>query len=288
MYSSLIQILTSIFQPYQYYKNSSLLLWIQVNLILRKKMCRYIVLLFLTSTFNVKSHDVKDLPYNDSKAIFDFVKQILKNNNDITILEAGSYDGTDTLEMHKIWPNAQIHSFEPIPTLFNRLVNNVRGIKNIHCYSSALSDKTGTAEIYLSEDTWGRVTGSSSLLPPKEHLIYSPGALFNKKIPVNTITINDWAISNNIHKVNFMWLDMQGYELPVLMQSQNILATVEVIVTEVEFVEAYAGQYLFKDIKNWLEEQGFVLAAKNFDSEKKYWFGDAIFVRKNIGFNNDN
>ena len=242
-------------------------------------MRKYPIFFLLILVIINQSRAVTILPYNDSKAMLKFVKTILNQDN-ITIVEAGAYDGSDTIEMHKMWPNAQIHSFEPIPALFNRLVRNVKNIKNIHYYQLALSDKTGTSVMYLSEDSWGNVNGSSSLLSPKEHLIYSPGALFNKKINVNTITINDWVKFNNVNKINFMWLDMQGYELHALMQAENILDTVEVIVIEVEFVEAYAGQYLYDDVKIWLEGRGFVLAAKSFDSETAYWFGDAIFVKK--------
>jgi len=73
-----------------------------------------------------------------------------------------------------------------------------------------------------------------------------------------------------------MWLDMQGYELNALMAAPGILSTVRVIVTEVEFVEAYEGQYLFDDIKLFLENRGF----KFLGLVANYgWCGDALFVR---------
>ena len=73
-----------------------------------------------------------------------------------------------------------------------------------------------------------------------------------------------------------MWLDLQGMEYEALKSSPKILATVKAILLEVEFVEAYKGQILFKDIKKWLESENFKMVALN---HKPTWFGDALFVR---------
>jgi len=73
-----------------------------------------------------------------------------------------------------------------------------------------------------------------------------------------------------------MWLDMQGYELNALKACSAILKTVKVILTEVEFVEAYEGQYLFVEVKQWLEQQGFTMIAR---TAYPHWFADALFVR---------
>ena len=117
-------------------------------------------------------------------------------------------------------------------------------------------------------------------MPPKDHLIFAPHIAFKKEIQIKAITLDDWAQHFDIQNIDFMWLDMQGFELNVLKASSHILKTVKVIATEIAFLEAYAGQYLYKDVKEWLEGQGFTLIAITFDPQNNRSFqGDAIFVR---------
>jgi hypothetical protein len=60
-----------------------------------------------------------------------------------------------------------------------------------------------------------------------------------------------------------------------------------VVYTEVEFVEVYEGQYLYEDIKSWMNANGFRLAATDFDETQiateiehhRYW-ANALFVKR--------
>ncbi|MBS0628577.1 MAG: FkbM family methyltransferase [Verrucomicrobia bacterium] len=195
------------------------------------------------------------------------------------IVEAGTYDGQDTVELSKLLPEAQIYTFEPVPELFNKSAKRLESFNNIKIYNHALSDKTGKGTMYLSEQKGaaGIVSMSSSLLAPKEHLIYSPDTLFKNTIEVSTTTIDNWAEENNISTIDVLKLDIQGNELNVLMASPKILSTVKAVLIEVEFVEAYEGQYLFEEIKLWMEEWGFELDTL---FNACGWFGDALFIRK--------
>lgn len=240
-------------------------------------------LMFITSN-NLTLPSIKTLKLGDLKAMINFVKPYLPKNP--VILEAGAFDGSETIKMKTVWPESKIYTFEPVTELYEKLKYNTRNLKNVHCFKLALSDKDGMATFYLSENSNfpGVVSMSSSLLKPKEHLNHAPEVLFKNKIAVQTITLNKWSRLNNVTKIDFLWLDMQGYELNALKATpKNLLDTVRAIVTEVEFTEAYKGQYLYKDVKKWLEEKGFVLIGKNFDEKNRgHWFGDAIFVKKNL------
>lgn len=219
--------------------------------------------------------DVKHgAPAND-----DVVKRIKKHlPAKPIIVEAGAYDGADTIELSRLLPKAKIFSFEPIPELFAKASLAVKNHKKVHLYNYALSDRTGKAVIHTSEERQnpGIVSMSSSLLEPKEHLEYSHDTLFNKDIEVDTINLDEWAISVNLPRIDFLKLDIQGYELNVIKAAPKIFSTVKALLLEVEFVEAYKGQYLYQDIKNWLEAQGFELNCLYVNS----WFGDALFIRK--------
>ncbi len=214
----------------------------------------------------------------NSEYVFDIVRKVLPKNP--IIIEAGAFDGWDTMKMINIFPEATIHAFEPDPDNYTKLLLNTADKLNIFTYQLALSNSTGKATFYQSNDP--NKTGNSisgSLLKPKEHLNLSK-MQFNSTVEVNTITINDWAKKNNITHADFLWFDMQGTELHALKAGLDILKTVKVIYTEVLFVEAYAGQYLYHDLRVWLEGHGFKLVAKDFeDSDKSRWFGNIIMVR---------
>ncbi|MBY0110251.1 MAG: FkbM family methyltransferase [Candidatus Babeliaceae bacterium] len=214
--------------------------------------------------------------FREPRDALKIVKKYLPDNP--IILEAGSFDGEDTIFVANFWPYSTIYSFEPVPQIYKKFCKNTKKYAQIKGFNIALGDSCGKKSFYVSSDakTPHIPSQSSSLLQPKEHLIYAPHIQFNKVIEVDCFTIDAWAAENNVKKIDLMWLDMQGNELQTLQASPNILNTIKAIITEVEFVEAYKGQSLYEDVKQWLESQGFTLVALSTTPE---WFGDAIFVR---------
>jgi len=239
--------------------------------------------IFIFFILNLNANDIVILPYIDNQAALSFIQQYFPDKNPI-IVEAGAFDGTDTLRMIEKFPDAIIHAFEPLPEGFELLKKNTKNYKNIRLYKLALGNKNGISKFYTSEKS-GKIWPSGSLLKPKEHVIVMPNIIFNDEIRVNTITLNDWAKKYNIHKIDFLWLDMQGFELFALKSASRLLKTVKIIYTEVEFIELYTGQPLYCDVKKWLEKQGFILIAKDFTDAYetldgiKCWFGNAIFLK---------
>jgi len=201
----------------------------------------------------------------------EFIGQFLPDNP--IILEAGAHIGTDTLKMATYWPHSIIHAFEPVPAVLKELEGRIASFTNVYCYPLALSNTSGETTLFVSN---GESNGSSSLLPPKEHLIIHPSVSFDEKILVKTITIDDWARISNIQKVDFLWLDLQGVELKVLKSGTELLKSVKVIYTEVSLVENYEGGELYSDLREWLEFKGFRVVR-----EELPWvdMGNVLFVR---------
>lgn len=217
--------------------------------------------------------------------------EIIKKNDILThvkklisaspiIVEAGAFDGRDTLKLSQQWPDGTIHAFEPVPEIFELLTKNTAAISTINRHPLALSDRTGHATLYVSAKPTApdKPFQAGSLLKPKERLAWSD-VVYNKTIEVPTITLDDWTQHNGINRIDFLWLDLQGMELNVLKASPKILSTIRVIYTEVEFIEAYEGQYLYEDVKGWLEKQGFCAVARDFSDQPTWFFGNVLFVR---------
>jgi len=220
-----------------------------------------------------------------------FVVDYLPKNP--VVLEGGSYHGESALEIIKRWPGATVYSFEPVPELFEIVKKNTAPHKNIHPFSLALGDRVGTALFHMSamEESPNVASASGSLLEPSHHLEGFPNVKFEKTIDVQVTTIDEWAKANGVEKLDFMWLDLQGVEFPVMKGAPRIMKTVKAIMTEVEFLELYKGQALFAEMKPWLEAQGFQMVATDFDPEAPKqadlktrrgtsWYGNAVFARK--------
>lgn len=200
-----------------------------------------------------------------------YIAQFLPS--DPVILEAGAHIGVDTLNMAKYWPRSTIHAFEPVPDVYEKLIEHTASTANIFCYPLALSNVNGDTDLFVSG---GESDGSSSLLPPKEHLNVHPSVSFDNKIPVKTVTLDDWARANNIKKVDFLWLDLQGLELKVLKTGTELLRSVRAIHSEVSLVENYEGGELYSVLKEWLESKGFRVVR-----EELPWvdMGNVLFVK---------
>lgn len=190
------------------------------------------------------------------------------------IVDAGAANGIDSVEMAKLWKKSSIHAFEPIPQLFAQIIENIKPYDNIILYSVALSDFTGSSEMFVSS---GTSKFSSSLLTPKEHLTEHPEVSFDTKIEVETITLDRWAKDNNVDRIDLLWLDLQGSEPAVLKASPKILKTVKAIYTEVSLKELYRSTPLYPEFRQWLETQGFRV-----EREELAWedAGNVLFVRK--------
>jgi 2-O-methyltransferase len=190
------------------------------------------------------------------------------------IIDCGAHDGSDSVELAKIL-NGTIHSFEPVQEIYSRLKRNTASYSNIITHNLALSDETKVQYFYVSE---GHSDASSSLLKPKDHLIDHPGTTFKKKIEVQAMTLDDWAATNNVMRVNMLWLDMQGFEYQMLKASRTILDTVSVIHSEVSTKQTYENVKVYTEYKSFLESKGFKVVL---EAIPEGWdMGNVLFVRK--------
>lgn len=204
----------------------------------------------------------------------DLIAKFIRKNP--TILEAGGHYGHDTQQFVIKWPDCTVHSFEPNPHAFELLTENTKDLKNVHRYPFALANFNGKCPFYVCWGTYNDnpiFEGASSLLPANDYMaIHYQGPV----IEVECVRLSDWVKENNIGKIDFMWLDMEGYELQVLSAAPEVLAKTRVIFVETNFQEFRIGMTQYNSLKNYLEEQGFDLLV--------HWYtvglqGNAIFLK---------
>lgn len=217
--------------------------------------------------------------------LYSILADLLPENG--TFIEAGAYNGKDTLIMASHFPKATIHAFEPLPEIYTELKKNTHSISSIKTYPLALSIQSGTATFYVAHHPKrpGKICQAGSLHAPKDRLNHSP-ITYPHTTQVPTITLDKWADQNQITHVDFMWLDMQGHELAVLKASPRILKTITALYVELNFIQAYEGQPSALELHEWVLSQGFTLKGTDYKQNPTHFFGNHIYIKKILFENN--
>ena len=231
-----------------------------------------IITKYLTRVFGLRSSCTFQSSQNKNSGIsMANILEVIPRNP--VILEAGGHDGINTIDLAKI-PGAFVHTFEPVPNVYQRLTNRVKDLKNVSTYNLALGSRPSIQNMYVSS---GRNDASSSLSKPKDISVFNPDVEFKETIEVRVETLDNWASNNSIAKLDFMWLDMQGHELEALKGGQSILNSVSAIYTEVNLLSVYEGIPLYHEVWEWIREFGFKINRIDFTWSDQ---GEVLFVRE--------
>ena len=203
-------------------------------------------------------------------------RQIIKYlPRDPVIVDAGAYIGSDSVEFSRYLPNAIVFAFEPVPDVFRQLCHHARKYPNIRCRHHALGSRTGETAMFVSGS--GGCQAASSLLKPTQELIERHRLTFDQSISVKVFTLDDWAAQEGVDHVDFLWLDLQGMEKPVLEASPRILSRVRAMCLEVSIRKTYEGVADYLTLRDWLKNQGFQVAVEAIPPGTD--MGNVLFVR---------
>lgn len=128
------------------------------------------------------------------------------------ILDIGANIGFYTKVFSELVGNeGNVHAFEPETLNFNYLKQNVESKTNVKIVNKAVSDKTGPIKIYLSK------------MLNVDHRTY-PVDDYADVIEINAITIDDYLGLINSPVVDFIKMDIQGFEMSALKGMEKTLA----------------------------------------------------------------
>ena len=207
----------------------------------------------------------------------EIVQKLLPENP--IVFEVGAFEGSDSVKLAKTWPKGVIISFEANPERFTQYQKKAIEFSNMQGYNLAVNTYNGTAEFFLCWGTNGKdrvFEGASSLLPAAESMAIH---YMGPKITVPCVILDDWCQQNHIDAFDFMWLDLEGFEIQFLKSSPQILKDTKVIYTETNFYGFRQGTSQYGQLKAFLENQGFKMIAHWYNEGLQ---GDAIFVRSEL------
>ena len=161
---------------------------------------------------------------------------------------------------------------EPLSENFNVLQARLSDLDNYSCVKLAVGSTACEVTINLSSND----LQSSSVLTPKLHLSEAPHVTFQDTELVSMTTLD--AILENFGRVDFVIIDVQGYELEVLLGAANSLSQVKYIFVEVNRAETYIGCAQIQDIDLYLKRHDFARTLT------RWWgsWGDALYIRNSL------
>lgn len=202
---------------------------------------------------------------------------LIKIPEDGIILECGSRDCVDTIDLLNTYTPEKIYSFECNPESIKICRENIQGIKKIELVECAVGDIDGDIDFYATdmEKSPDKNIGASSAL------VHKSEDLIQKHIKVPCTRLDTFLDEKNISKIDLLCMDLQGYEKLAIEGLGERIKDVSWIITEVNFQSYYHNDVLFEELYLFLKEKGFVFKdgwpAQHF--VKNIHFGDAIFRR---------
>ena len=170
----------------------------------------------------------------------------------MTVLDIGAHQGLYTLlAAKKVGPDGRVYSFEPSPREQKALLFNVRlnRCRNVRVQALALGNADGSASLYVVN---GPNTGCNSLRPPN-----LPDRTCG--VAVRIQALDNWLAEQNVNRVDFIKLDVEGGELDVLKGAERTLQTRPrpVILCEIENVRTAPWGYKAEEIVRHLSGLGY-------------------------------
>lgn len=193
-----------------------------------------------------------------SEIELEIVARYIKSSSPI-VVEAGAFNGADTIKFANKWKSGFVYTFEPIPALFKQVAERTNSHLNVRVFDKALvGDSRSFVELHTYEEE-SDSHGSSSILEPSRHIEVSPSIKFGKTVSVPCTTLDKWAEENKIDRIDLLWLDLQGAELKALSQAVKVIEMTQVCHIEVSRKALYSGAAVFKDVHNFMILNGFEL-----------------------------
>jgi len=109
-----------------------------------------------------------------------------------------------------VGPAGAVYSFEPAPENFERLCAAARGFSNMYLLQAAVGERSGRSELYLS-DTLN-----------VDHRTYLTDNSARRVVQIEMVALDDYFKPGQ--RVDFIKMDLQGYELHALRGAGRVLA----------------------------------------------------------------
>lgn len=174
-----------------------------------------------------------------------FEKQVYffkTKKKDPYIIDCGANIGVSIIYFKHLFPNSKILAFEPDPFLFDYLEKNIKmnNLKSVDLIKKAVWNQESIIEFFQEKSDSGRIDLNNSF-----------DIINSNKIKVESTLLSQYIQE----RVDFLKIDIEGAEYPVLLEIKNKLSLIDRL-----FIESHS----FKGDKQDLHKILKLLYNKNF------------------------
>lgn len=191
-----------------------------------------------------------------------------------TVLDVGANIGQTAQQYRRLFPDAAIYSFEPIAATYQELEKNVAALPNVTPVRLALSDKSGTVDFFLYEQSTFNSTQESASLAAQA------------KETCPTARLDEWAREQQLDRISLLKIDVEGGEMTVLDGAEGSLRAgqVEAILLEISLYPDDQSHTFFETVRRYLAARsyyfvGFYETWNRIDNWQ-FSFSNALFVHR--------
>ncbi|MBL0922323.1 MAG: FkbM family methyltransferase [Phycisphaerales bacterium] len=209
--------------------------------------------------------------------------RVIDASKPAVILDIGANVGATVERLRSQFRKPTIYAFEPAPDVFERLCERAAEWPEVRPIRAAVGASNGEVEFRLTANRL-----MSSVLPASAMgaSFHGDGIREETRVRAPMVTIDAWAESNGIARVDAVKLDVQGLELAALRGARRTLTErgVMAVNCEAQLAPEYEGADTFSEIDLFLRECGFGLYQVHeiwsHGPEQRTTCVDALWVRR--------
>lgn len=174
--------------------------------------------------------------YADYSGELYIMKQLKKDLVDGVIFDIGAHIGDWSNFLIEEYKDIsyKLYMFEPSLVTFMQLKGNIIQSSNTFLYPIGFGDKKENLQIYYDDETQGNAS------------ILMKNTKFSEEIQIETI--DGFCKENNIDRIDFLKMDVQGYEYNILLGAKEMLSRGKIKYIQFEFDEPnIENRVFFKD-----------------------------------------
>ena len=163
-----------------------------------------------------------------------------------TVVDIGAHTGQFSLLARKLYPEATIYAFEPLPEAATKFSEVFADDPLVRMHQAAIAPAKGDATLYV-----GSAWDGGSLLPG--------WSKSEREVHVHAAPLEEFVAVNEIRSPALLKLDVQGYEHDALVGCSTLLDRFDDVVVELMLRQDRPDQPLAADVIVLLRDRGFQL-----------------------------
>lgn len=192
-----------------------------------------------------------------------------------TVFDIGANIGKKARQYRKLFPEATLYCFEPVPDTHQQLQQWASRQSGVHTFNLALGSRSGAAQIHWNQ----KHSGGSTLLSPESRRQDE-----YVRTPVRIETLDRMARHLDVRDQVFVKIDVEGYDLEVIRGGMKLLSHAAAVMIEIALPDGPTELPTFPQFMQVMTELGFLyrgnLTHGYVDGTAR--LADAVFIRPQV------